>query len=474
MEINKIPTREKVINPEGSIVYNRTPEIQLYLEASNLKIKSDAFYQTADEKLKSVIDQANKLDIEYVSGLAKYLASNGLKLSPVVLASVLSSRKMSFRDKGFEFIFNTPERIAEAVALGKSMHLNNSFKKNVLKVSLEKMGEFTLRKNRMMNRKIKLRDLIKLLRPKPKDENMAMLYKAIIENTKEAKLKSTETLVSIKSDKEISMEDKKKFIVESLDKIPINQLIRNLKFIDENFSFTEGNKLKERIIDKLNNIKDFRFLNIFDLIEVAVNVPGFEKPMFEVTKRYIENFKKDLNIDFKDSIVLFDFSGSMAGEPKNVGFKYLVLFSLLFDNLKMYGFANNLWEINGRNDVIKLIKTGQLTKAKEVIDRQPGGGTALLDSINKVLILNPELTDLVTISDEVSWAEGEDLTGLIGQMRTRLSNKKIYLINPSVYKGTVFSGNVLGVSSLTSSILTDVLILRNPQEFIQYVRCFRR
>jgi hypothetical protein len=160
MELNKKASRKTVKNPEGSTVLARKPEIQLYLEGANLRLKHDSFYKEAKDKLSDFLKLGKEADEDYILGLAKFLADKGLKLSPVILLSILSDRKFSFRDKGVEYIFNVPPRIAEAISLQnlKLVKLNNSFKKNVLKASLEDMNDFTLKKNKMKRRKIKLAD----------------------------------------------------------------------------------------------------------------------------------------------------------------------------------------------------------------------------------------------------------------------------------------------------------------------------
>lgn len=482
MEINKRSRKgikETELNPEGSKVFSRDNEIQLYLEASNLRLKEDSFYTKANTKLNSVITLAGKTDEAFVCGLAKYMANNGIKLSPVVLSSVLADKKFSFRGKGFEFIFNTPQRIAEAIALHNNdyVKLNNSFKKNCLKPALEHMKDFTLKKNKMARRSVKLKDLIKLLRPKPANDHMAKLYKAIIEDGKMSKLDSKDNFIAMKSDKDLTDKEKKDFITKNLDTIPLNQLIRNLKFIEDNFTFNKGNDLKERIIKRMNSIDNYRFLNIFDLIEASIHVKGFQKALFEVITKYCEDFKKSFDFSGEKATVLFDVSGSMgtdyAGKDGHggidVGFKYLVLLSLIY-NCELTVFSDELHM--PKNDVVKKISNGSICEAKEemlALMKKYGGGTALIESANELLDTK-EVKTLIVISDEVSWEEGDDLTGYISGLTKRLKNTKLILINPVVYKGTVFGANYLACASLTANILNDILLIEKPKAFKEFIR----
>lgn len=478
MELNrrKMKKIEKVINPEGSVVLARNPNIQLYLEASVLKIKTDSFYSTADEKLKGILELSKNTDEKYVLGLAKFLADKGIKLSPVVLLSTLADRKYSFRGENLNYIFNTPQRIAEPIALAnlKLVSLNNSFYKNVLKPALENMNEHTLKKNKMKNRKVKLADLIKLLHAKPKDEKMKKLYKAIIENTKEASLKETENIVTVKSSTKLDEKEKKEIIERDLETLPINQLIRNLKFIADKYSFSKNIEMQKKINAKLKNVKDYRFLNIFDVITAMIHVPQMEKALFEVVEKFTSQVREEFDYPEKATL-LFDVSGSMAGEGLEAGFKYLTLFACLIDKLNLRAFSSQLYGTSKDLDkVISKLKDGSVSDAKKIFDKyfnEHSHGTSLVEATTE-LLAEEQLKHLIVISDEVSWEE-EDLTGNIKRLADLFHDTKLILINPVVYKGTVFKQNICAISSLNPSILLDIAILMDEQGFINHIRNYK-
>ena len=485
MELNKKAQRRTVTNPEGSIVLERSIPIQLYLESANLRLKSNSFYKDAKEKLNSVLTLGKQVDIDYELGLAKFLADKGIKLSPVVLLSILSDRKFSFRGKNVEYVFNVPGRIAEAIALNNLglVKLNNSFKKNVLKVALENMNEITLRKNKMKRRKIKTADLIKLLRAKPKDEKMAKLYKALIENTKEASLKDTENIVSIKSSTRLNEEEKKELIDINLEKMPINQIIRNMKFLADKYDFKKNIELQQRIIEKFNSVKDYKLLNIFDVITAAMYVPQFEKALFEVVKRFVEVTRKEFDFP-QDATLLFDISGSMqsfGGDKKDgegLGFQYTILFALLMKDLKLRTFSNDLNKDEKElANIIKKIQQGSFKDAFEAFDKhfkKYSGGTALVQSAVDLCKEDEKIKNLVLVSDEISWKEGSDLRTNIFELSKKLSGKNLFLINPVVYAGTVIDKNVVAISSLNPSVLIDFAIFLDEKGFIEYIRNYKR
>jgi len=475
MELNAkgVSTPQKtVVNEEGSTVLGRLPEIQLYLEASNLSIKEDGFYAGADTKLSSVVNLAKNADPDFVAGLAHFLTDNGLKLSPVVLYSTLSENGYSFRDKKYVLkTFNTPQRIAEAIAMKDMKYvskLNNSFKQHALRSALEGMSSYTLRKNKMHERKIKTKDLIKLLRPKPKDEYMGTLYKAMIEDSKLSKMDSKESFLRTKADKSLSDEEKIKYFEENISKIPLNELIRNLKFIVDKFGFRKDFEMKVKVIDRLNSIDNYRFLNVFDVMEAMIEVPQLEKPLFEVVERFAKDVKEKFHYD-EDAVIMFDVSGSMAGQGERLGFKYAVLLNLIFSKCEVYMFGNNLFPVNEK--ATSLIRAGKIGEAYKQYEHM-NQGTAVMDSFKELLDRKPESKNFVVISDEISWSEGSDLTYYIHKVSTELKkrNGKVILVNPTISSGTVFDTNIVAMSSLTSSVIYNVMLLTNQKAFVRMLK----
>jgi len=485
MELNKIARREinNIVNEGGSIVIERIPEIQLYLEASNFKIKTDDFYKSNDDKIKSLIDKTQKCQYEYVLGLSKFLSDCGMKTSPVVMLSRLSHAGGHFgtvdidTKKKFMQIFNTPQRIAEAIGLQNHgyLHLNSSFKKCVLRNALENMTPYTLQKNKMNNRKIKVKDLIKYLRPQPVIPERSMLYKHLIEDGSMSKLpQDKKTLIQVKSDVTMSNSEKMEYYNNNITTIPLNMLIRNLKFISENSDFRTQTNLQIKILNRLESIedKDMRFLNVFDLIEVAIHVPAFEKVMFEVIKGFVQDMKTKFNYNNAEGTILFDFSGSMEGEAFELGFKYLVLMSLLFDEVDLYCFSDRLHESNLNGQPFD-IKKGNISRAHNDMHsyfRRLSGGTALLGSVGRLLEIDYNIKNLVVISDEVSWVEGDNLLTDITDISRQLKNIFTILINPKVSCGTVFKNNMIGFSGISSNVLYNIMMGSNHQEFINFIK----
>jgi hypothetical protein len=100
----------------------------------------------------------------------------------------------------------------------------------------------------------------------------------------------------------------------------------------------------------------------------------------------------------------------------------------------------------------------------------PSGGTALIESIEQLYKEKGEMGTLIVISDECTWREGSYLVNRINTLKQATRNTKLVVINPNVYEGTVFDGNVVAIASLTSRILFDLAILEDRAKFIEYIK----
>jgi hypothetical protein len=269
--------------------------------------------------------------------------------------------------------------------------------------------------------------------------------------------------------------------------MPINQIIRNLKFLADKYDFKKNIELQQRVVEKLNSVKDYRMLNIFDVIMAAMYVPQFEKALFEVVKRFVERTKEEFDFQ-SDATVLFDVSASMGSgglfsighdnkDGKGLGFMYLILFALLMKDLKLRTFSNKL---NGDEKnlikIVKQIQQGSLGSAFKDFDahfQAHSGGTALLDSAMELCDEDTEIKNLIVITDEISW-EKQNLTGSIAELSKRLNNKNLFIVNPVVYNGTVFDKNIVAISSLNPSVLIDMAIFLDEKGFIKYIKNYKK
>ena len=126
--------------------------------------------------------------------------------------------------------------------------------------------------------------------------------------------------------------------------------------------------------------------------------------------------------------------------------------------------------MKGVADGIRQGKVCEAYKAFNKLFQNNQGGTAVLRSAKQLLDIDKNINNLIVITDEVSWAEGKDLRRDIAELSDLCKDKNVIIINPAIYKGTVFKSNLVAMASLTSSVIYNIFMLTNQDEFIEYIK----
>ena len=451
MNINSVIKKSKpttVINPEGKQVYRERPDRDLFLSAISLKLNSK-FYKDGNETLNDFISLYNDVkDPMFSLKVALFAHDLGIRLAPGLLNTLVAINCDAHMRQYIKYItlkiFDRPDKIANICEFFKYVTGASSFKKlppyykKALKRALENMKPITLKSFKLKRRTTKLSDLIKILRPKPRTEELSNLYKDIIENNSRASLKD-EKLVSTISNNQLTREEKVTKIKAKLDSIPINSLIRNLRYLKDSDEVTL-NKVIRRLEEVINTKS--RIVNPFDVMKAGAALEN--EKIFNSIEKLPLNFHIN-NVDY-----LIDASGSMGGNEGTVSF----LISLLH-----YYSPGNIWFFNTEllPGPFKLKNESLYKNYTDMFDiYKPEDGTALLDSIKKVQ-KKSNFKTLVVISDEVTWDDDEEFYGY----RKHFQNDKSYIIiNPTHYSfQTAFDPrlpNVFKLASIDAKILTYI------------------
>jgi len=487
-------THRMVINPEGGLVYKENSDRNLLLQSSAFKIRN-SFYWTAEDTLKNLetaIDDVN--DINYKLGLAYFLTNYlGIRLSPVImttrLAMQMDNTYINFANKNLitkivNSIMDRPDKITNAIAYAQYSKGSGKalppFYKRALKDAFEKFDPYTLRKFRLKRRKVKTADVIKLLHPKPKNLELSRLYKAILENSKEASIEKGTVITEVLSDTKKTAEEKTAWITTNLEGIPINATVRNMRSIDssdKNLNILY-NKLRKGLRVE-NGFPVVKIVNPFDILVAGTNSDA--KKMAVIDKALSE-FVNAIDIGLANLNVSFlvDISGSMGKyggilsmdrEEKDSGIdkvaKYMAfLLPMMKDaSIKLYAFDTKVYD---RTNLVELYKanSNSLINLYSLIKRDfiPRGGTALADAVRYVS--NKDKPDLLIVfSDEVSWADNR------GTFVTD-ANTAIIAINPDPQSGTVFDPTkpIIKLSSLDAKIFYYIPILANFGKFKKWIK----
>lgn len=195
-KINNHP--EATTNHEGGLHFNTSAEMDLYLRVTT-GFLDDKFYEKSAEVMQGIRDAIKKVDRSFVLKLANY-ARNKMYLrsvSTMLLAEAAhtvfpgeapNASKSIVSDYATKIISRADE-INEVLAysiniLGKGhkAKLANSLKKGVAR-AFNKFDEYSFAKyNRGGKGAITFKDAIRLVHPKPKDDQQKEIFKRIVED----------------------------------------------------------------------------------------------------------------------------------------------------------------------------------------------------------------------------------------------------------------------------------------------------
>lgn len=319
------------------------------------RIKATIPYVKPEETLKIAIESREKMNIRHV-GLLILREMAKLETHKHLVA------------EGLEKIIQRPDELGEFLAIywkdGK-VPISKQVKKG-LGNAFKKFGEYQLAK---YNRKvaIKLKDVLFLTHPKPKDKKQEDLWKRLINN--ELQIPDTwETALSSGEDKKTAWE---RLLKEN--KLGDLALIRNLR--NMNAVAVEPELVKSAIKKmKADKILPFRFVAALPYAE------GFEKELEETMLKSISSMEKLKG----KTILLCDASASMYSyiSRKSDMSRFdasnglAVLMKEVCEDVRIFTFSNKVVEV--KNDV----RGFDLIKA--IASSQEAMGTYLGKAVNEV------------------------------------------------------------------------------------------
>ena len=434
-----------------------------------------SFYLTEKEKihdLEYLFDINWKTDPEYVYAITYFIANEmGMRLSPTLsIARIIynedgNSNSYQFIEKLIKKTFNRPDFFANLVLYYKAMtkkyiyfwktgwasQLFPEWAVKILRNHFEDLEEHTLKSQKLNNKMLKTKHLIIGFRPKPKNDKMSKLYKAIIEGTKESKLQIEidNKTGKIKADhirsvlsSDLKNHQKREYISNNINNIPINALIRNLKQIDPK----DSNKLFLRLDNAFTNAYT-RFINPFDLLHIkykydTLTTTDIDPEIKSVCSRILQKhflFEFDSGLN---TLYMIDVSGSVYQDPSSfqTQIKYL---TCLKENLKsegsrIYGFSNKDYDLDIFKEFAKLDPysfafeiSNYLIKHKHFLI----GNTNFSDSVKICLRNNPNINSLIVITDEGFNAGSNNLINSNFMYKHGINNRSVIININKLPKG---------------------------------------
>ncbi|MCX7972306.1 MAG: hypothetical protein N2657_03730 [bacterium] len=366
------------------------------------------------------------------------------------------------------YTLKTPVRMVEVIIFWQYMHFLEKgeipsikslpkFVKRKFRKVFENYSPLTLKKAKLLKKSIKLKDLIKVLHPRPKNRLMAILYSGIIQDSKISKLKETEITAKV-----VKSQDMLKKQIETL---PIQALLRNLSKI--NFEDTEVfEKVKERLVNVVNSMHKLRrYVNIFDFY-----IPIFVIPQEDIIK--ISKRMKDFQLrDLKNRIF----------SPYEISQHVLSTFFVnsIIDNL---GFSFDFEKIEKLAIMIDfLLLLEEILKIKNS-KIQASDYIVLSDYRTRELIEQGKIK-IDQIFDEASydrekWMNRQKMKDLLNHVISLYFseykiNKKIYLIiSKSLFVHDILNLSLI-VSYITSLYSDFEILIYNGKEIKDYTQLYK-
>lgn len=403
------------------------------------------FYEDGESIADRIFKTASLCSKKFVADLA-YEARHihGLRHVPLLLLLNLVSRSKEMDNqvsvrKTISAVIRRPDEITELLALywkDKKKPIASSLRRGLADAFL-KFNEYSLQKYNNQGRAIKLRDVMFLVRPKPRNQKEVDTFKKLADNNLPTP-KTWETRLS-------AGEDKNKVFTEMLENtlnpeykdrdntLGYMALLRNLRNMTE--AKVDPRLMREAILLK----KGAELVFPFRYVAAARACPSMEPYLDKALISTIKNQKPLPGT----TVVMVDCSGSMRGPSVSAKSDIdritaaATLASMINgDHVRLFTFANNLMELPHRIGMAGV----------DAIIRSQNGGTELFKSIREINNGIPH-DRLIVITDEQDTSYGREKKP---DPRCALP----YMINVASYRnGVGYGGNWIHLDGFSEGIL---------------------
>ena len=460
-KITKINCTPDTVNAAGAPAFDRNDIKQ---DIANVVLTSmlsgNSFYESESERLKRIELLCSEPDMsEFLAKSMIYTRTVGnLRSISHFLAILLVENT-----KGTEYLrpalvksFSRIDDLTECLALWNSRNpgkmIPNSLRR-AFKDRLEKSSAYELKKYEAKNSSVKLRDVVKLARPNPELTGDKDLFKKVIES-KLPKIQTAQTVNAASTGGERA-ENYKQMLQEK--KLGYMGALKNIKNIIQSGADEETIDL---LCDFLRNEKaclnskclPFRYVDAYNEIK-SLNSTGIDSFLIKKLSLAIEDgFRiSSRNIGIAEPgekvAILLDESGSMHGEPFNIGKSLMASMLTGLDKSSTIGY---LWARDAREISVN-------GSPFDFIDRvyANGGGTDLGCAFAELIKTGTSVDKIVIFTDEEQNYFG-DLSAMIREYRKISPRVKILFWNLAGYSGGTplrLSNSILEVSGFSDKLL---------------------
>jgi 60 kDa SS-A/Ro ribonucleoprotein len=417
----------RIFTHEGAPASRISPVAQLERSVMSCLLWEDEFYesgQTIGQRIADLVKQVPAADVARIAVQAK--TDMRLRHVPLLLAREILRTKEGRELFGqvAKEVFTRPDDIAEFLAIywkdKKDEPLAKQAKRHVGN-AFRRFDEYQLAKHNGGSKAVKLRDALRITRPKPENAGQAELWRKLVKGEL-ATPDTWEVELSKGGDKKASWE---RLLREG--KLGGLAMLRNIRNMRE--AKVDDGLIREGIA----GVKAGKLLPI-NFIASARHNPPFES---ELEAKFFDCFAGKSKRD-GGTVILIDVSGSMDGKLSgrseltrmDVACSLAMIGREMFGSLRVFTFSNDLKEVPGRRG---------FALRDAVVNSQPHGGTELGKAVRQV----PACDRLIVITDE--------------QSHDAVPDRKGYLLNVAGNKNGVGYGSWVHIDGWSDKVLEYIL-----------------
>ena len=178
----------KTVNRSGCPAYRMKPAEELTAAVLTTMLGEPKYYGSTDKQIVKLATRCAAQDPDYLCRLAAYARNTGnLRSVSHVLTAVIAREAREFTRIAVRNVVVRPDDITEIMSCYAAMYgkpFPNAMKREVADV-IQKFDEYQLAKCPAQNQALKLRDVLRITHPTPKDEATAALFRKVLDDTLE-------------------------------------------------------------------------------------------------------------------------------------------------------------------------------------------------------------------------------------------------------------------------------------------------
>lgn len=471
MKFNEYVTN-RTLNHEDSVAYKMTHELELYQRVLTSLVGEDKFYESKENSDFTIMELTQKVDPNFLAGLAVYAREDMcLRSIPLLLSVLLLKTDYKKSKKVIERVIQRADEITEILAVygkvnGKEFPsikpLANQLKIGIAK-SFNKFNEYHFAK---YNRKggIKLKDALKIVHPKAKDEQQQELFNKIANDS----LKIPDTWETKLSSGEDKKETWKRLI--NSKKLGFMALLRNLRNILQAEVSEETIEKVVAFLTNENAIKNskqfpFRFLSAYKELK-QVDSPYTSKIMDALEDAVLFSARNLPKLG-GTTVIASDVSGSMENPISKNSKVENVHIGLLLASLAQQFCDKTITGIFGDEWKVKQYSSkAPLANVDSYVEGEVGYSTHGYKVIDYLLENKIKVDRIMLFTDCQLY--GESLIKKVSKYRNEVNpNFKVYTFDLSGY-GTVQipenDNNSLLIAGWSDKVFTIIDDLENGKQ----------